>query len=144
MRGKVPCRWKYALAVLHVRMKTVEKDYSIEYRKVAEEFARRASERLRDRIRSITLFGSVARGQADPDSDIDILVVVDAKDPEITRSVYDVALDVELEHRAPLAVKVWAQQRVDQLSRMETPFMESIHAEGKTLWKRRSGSKSPS
>lgn len=40
-----------------------------------EEFVRRVLERYEDKIDSIILFGSVARGEAKEDSDIDILVI---------------------------------------------------------------------
>ncbi|MCW7074784.1 MAG: nucleotidyltransferase domain-containing protein, partial [Candidatus Methanospirare jalkutatii] len=48
-----------------------------EYREAVEEFVRRVLERYKEKIESIILFGSVARGEAKEDSDIDILVVGD-------------------------------------------------------------------
>ena len=43
----------------------IMKDMQIhaKYREAVEEFVRRVSERYRDKIESITLFGSVARGE---------------------------------------------------------------------------------
>jgi len=43
--------------------------------KLARRYALRAQEVLGDDLTSIVLFGSVARGQARPDSDIDLLIV---------------------------------------------------------------------
>ena len=40
------------------------------YREAVEEFVRRVLERYKDKIDSIILFGSVARGEAKEDSDI--------------------------------------------------------------------------
>ena len=53
------------------------KDMQIQkkYRGAVEEFVRRVLERYRDKIDSIILFGSVARGEAKEDSDIDVLIV---------------------------------------------------------------------
>ena len=64
------------------------KDMQIQkkYREAVEEFVRRVLERYRDKIDSIILFGSVARGEAKEDSDIDILVVGDVS-LEISRSI---------------------------------------------------------
>ncbi len=46
-----------------------------DYRRIAEDFARRLKARYGDRIERIILFGSVARGQHRDDSDVDLLVV---------------------------------------------------------------------
>ncbi|HJH25577.1 MAG TPA: hypothetical protein C5S37_02130 [Methanophagales archaeon] len=53
------------------------KDMQIQekYQEAVEEFVRRVLERYEDKIDSIILFGSVARGEAKEDSDIDILVI---------------------------------------------------------------------
>ena len=47
------------------------------HRAVAEEFARRVVSILGDQVESVILYGSVARGEAVPESDIDILVIGD-------------------------------------------------------------------
>ena len=46
-----------------------------EYRTLADEYVRAASEFFGKRLISICFFGSVARGEASADSDIDVLVV---------------------------------------------------------------------
>ena len=43
------------------------------YQKPVEEFVKRVLEQYKDKIASIILFGSVARGEAKGDSDVDIL-----------------------------------------------------------------------
>ena len=55
---------------------------------VAEEFARRVVSTLGEQVESVILYGSVARGDAGPESDIDILVVGDDK-----RRLNDVSAD---------------------------------------------------
>jgi predicted nucleotidyltransferase len=44
------------------------------YRKAVDEFVERVLDKYSDRIDSIILFGSVARGEAKEESDIDILI----------------------------------------------------------------------
>jgi len=44
-------------------------------RRLAEQYARVASEVLGENLTSVYLFGSVARGEAGPESDIDLLVI---------------------------------------------------------------------
>jgi len=46
-----------------------------EYSELAEEYARALRELFGDRLISICFFGSVVRGEATPESDIDVLVV---------------------------------------------------------------------
>jgi predicted nucleotidyltransferase len=53
------------------------------YKEAAVEFARRVTLALRDQVDAIVLYGSVARGEAKRDSDIDILVV--SPDSQIAR-----------------------------------------------------------
>ena len=45
------------------------------YRDVAREFTHRVTSVLGDQVESIVLYGSVARGEAKRDSDIDIFIV---------------------------------------------------------------------
>lgn len=49
-----------------------------EYVKLVEEYCSATKNHFGNRLISIYLFGSVARGEAKPDSDIDILIVADA------------------------------------------------------------------
>jgi predicted nucleotidyltransferase len=56
--------------MMEVEMKIQEK-----YKRPVEEFVRRALEKYGDKIDKIILFGSVARGEARDESDVDILVV---------------------------------------------------------------------
>lgn len=48
---------------------------SVEYRGLLEEYVSYFFNHFRDRLRSVCLFGSVARGETTPESDIDVLVV---------------------------------------------------------------------
>jgi predicted nucleotidyltransferase len=51
-------------------------------------------ERFGPRLRAVRLFGSYARGTADEDSDVDLLVLLDHVDPEDDRAVTDLAGDL--------------------------------------------------
>jgi predicted nucleotidyltransferase len=48
-----------------------------EYRDIAAEYAQRVKEHFGDRLVSICFFGSVARGEASPDSDVDVLAIAE-------------------------------------------------------------------
>ena len=49
-----------------------------EGRRIAEEAARRLRDAYGDRLREVVLFGSWVRGEAHEESDVDLLVVLDA------------------------------------------------------------------
>jgi DNA polymerase sigma len=60
---------------------------------------RRLKSLLQERVAlsSLTLFGSMARGDADRDSDMDVLVIVEYLDPEVDERVSECAWQVSLE-----------------------------------------------
>ena len=99
---------------------------SEKYRNVANEFARRALEKCGDRIESIVLFGSVARGEARGDSDIDVLVVWRGDESEGWRSMTGLSFDVLLDVREYISVKVIGLKDLG----LKTPFMRNVLREG--------------
>jgi len=64
-----------------------------------KEFARRCTEALRERLGerllAVALFGSVARGEATPDSDIDLLVIVSERPSEALTEYLSVRRQIE-------------------------------------------------
>ncbi|MFQ5882981.1 MAG: nucleotidyltransferase domain-containing protein [Candidatus Methylomirabilales bacterium] len=52
-----------------------------EYRRFVELFAEKVRAELQDRITSMALYGSVARGTARPDSDVDFLLIGESLSP---------------------------------------------------------------
>lgn len=60
-------------------MRTVHWDRKLhaEYRELADEYARAIKEFFGERLCSICFFGSVVRGEATPESDLDVLVVAE-------------------------------------------------------------------
>lgn len=69
------------------------------------EFVRRALEKYDDKIDSIILFGSVARGEAREGSDIDILVVAGGDRFRMRRELSGIVLDILLETGEYISVK---------------------------------------
>ncbi|MBE8540655.1 nucleotidyltransferase domain-containing protein [Geoglobus acetivorans] len=96
------------------------------YRKAIDEFVRRAIEEYGDMVESIILFGSVARGEAKEDSDIDILVVWNGKKAEGWRAMTRLAFDVLLDTGEHISVKILGSEDVQQ----KTPFIRNVMREG--------------
>ncbi len=96
------------------------------YREAVEEFVRRVLERYRDKIDNIILFGSVARGEAKEDSDIDILVVWKGDEAEGWRAMTGLAFDVLLDVEEYISVKVLELEDL----KAENPFIRNVMKEG--------------
>ncbi len=100
---------------------------SEKYQNAVDEFARRALEKWGDRIESIVLFGSVARGEAREDSDIDVLVVWRGDESEGWRSMTGLSFDVLLDVREYISVKVIG---LKDLGGLKNPFITNVLREG--------------
>jgi predicted nucleotidyltransferase len=81
----------------------------------------------------IYLFGSVARGEAGPDSDYDIMVLVpDGSEPE--RRDCDLAYRTLRGLRIAKDVLVWPQADFDKRLHLKASFPSTILREGKLLY----------
>ena len=81
----------------------------------------------------IYLFGSVARGDAGPDSDYDFMVVVSDDTPREIREtdeVYQVLWGI----KAPIDVLVWTRKHFDSQLHLKASFPSTIVREGKLLY----------
>ena len=86
-------------------------------------------------VESVTLYGSVARGEAGSRSDVDILVIVDKGEPwRIRRSLYELIYPVI----AVLGVDIsfMVVRREDWLDMLGNgdPFVALVLKEGRPLW----------
>jgi len=88
---------------------------------------------FKDRIKFIYLFGSRARDDWKPDSDYDILIVVDRKDREIVDRFYDAVMEVLLNTGALISLKVFPLSEFYRLKSLKTPFITNVLKEGKRI-----------
>jgi len=86
-----------------------------------------------DRIQSVFLFGSKARGDAGPDSDIDVLVALTDDDPYLRSSVRRMAARVSLEYDLLISVRAVSRSHWHKLSRYRFPLYQAIQSEGIVL-----------
>lgn len=91
-------------------------------------------ERLRavfgERLREIRLFGSHARGEANEESDVDVLVVVDnLTDLEIGTAAGEAA-PIMLSAGIPLSPLPISTERLDALRKSERAFARELDEEG--------------
>lgn len=96
---------------------------------ILTELHRRFEALYRERLVRMVLFDSQARGDAEPGSDIDVLVVL--KGPvspceEIARTINDVA-DISLEYTEVIACVFVSEE---QSERERSPFLLNVQREG--------------
>jgi predicted nucleotidyltransferase len=95
---------------------------------VLDEFRRRLTEHFAERLIGLILFGSYARGEAGPDSDIDVAVVLDRIDSHSER-VLPMQLAGELD--GPLLMPiVLSKAEIEFLRAREDILAESLDREG--------------
>jgi len=82
----------------------------------------------------IILYGSRARGDADEDSDYDVLVVVDGLvDMDLEDAIRSRAYPLELETGAVITLMVYSRQDWDSPRYQVMPFHRNVEREGVVL-----------
>ena len=104
-------------------------------RRALTEFVTRLRQQLSEHILEIRLFGSEARGQASPESDIDVLVVVqpDAARVPMEDRIIDIAFDVNLDFGVYISPRVVTLGILNDPVWRETPFIKNVAGESTPL-----------
>jgi predicted nucleotidyltransferase len=99
---------------------------------ILDTLRREISRVLGDQVESMLLYGSRARGEHRPDSDIDVLVVTrDAVDyGELIRRTSDVVSTLSLENDVVISRVFVSKERFE---REQSPFLLNVRREGVVL-----------
>lgn len=82
------------------------------------------------RLRGMKLFGSWARGEADTDSDVDVLILIDDMSFDDNREVIGLASDVGMELDLFISPQPLEPGRYRSMVEREHPFFQAIEREG--------------
>ncbi|MBN1359618.1 MAG: nucleotidyltransferase domain-containing protein [Sedimentisphaerales bacterium] len=78
----------------------------------------------------VVVYGSKARGDDAPDSDIDVMIVLDEYTPETEAVIDELVYDVNLAHDCLISTVLFGRQELEQGPLAESPLYKRILAEG--------------
>ena len=89
--------------------------------------------RFGPRLLEVLLFGSKARSEARPDSDIDVAVILDQPSPQDLSEVRGLTFDIWLSHGVLISVRAMSQQGWEKLGRLRSLFYQNLRRDGVSL-----------
>jgi predicted nucleotidyltransferase len=105
------------------------------YEKPIQEFLSRVENFFGNGIIFLSLYGSVAKGGAKEDSDIDIFAVV--KNKKMEEKIDDVAYDVGLKHDTLFTIITITPGELRRLKELESIYLEEVCKTGVVLYGKR-------
>ncbi|MBC8509745.1 MAG: nucleotidyltransferase domain-containing protein [Chloroflexi bacterium] len=79
-----------------------------------------------DRILAVALFGSKARGDDDPESDIDLLVITDSENSEFRSALWRIASEISLDYNVLISTHIYSRKRWLKTRQIGLPFSRAI------------------
>ncbi len=110
-------------------MKNVE-HLTKEENSALSEIKERVQSLVGQRLRRFVLFGSKARGDFDPESDLDVGILVEGLDKETKRRIIDIVADVELKFLLVFSSLVLSWDDFQSLRARERRIALDIEHEG--------------
>lgn len=99
-------------------------------KEVLARFCRDARQLAPDQVRQIIVYGSIARGDAGPDSDLDIWVDWEGPEPEGRDALMDLAARLFVETGVLVSVHVVDADHRERLRAMDAMFYRNVQREG--------------
>ena len=97
-------------------------------RTILDQFASTVRQQFPDA--QIWAFGSRARGDAKPDSDLDICVVVDSLEPSVKKTISYIAWEIGFYHERLITTVKYSRDQFDQGPCSISPLVQTIRCEG--------------
>jgi uncharacterized protein len=87
---------------------------------------------LGDKLDSMILYGSIARGDYGPESDIDILVILEDKKFEDKTS--DIRYDIDVKNNTVTTFFICTPDEINKMIQRGFPFINNVLNEGKVIY----------
>lgn len=104
-----------------------------DYTRIFQQLIPKLIDIYQERVQSIILYGSVAKGTQTEESDIDIAVIVYSYTEEMYEQMTDMLVDFDLEYDKVLSVLLINYDNFIEWGNV-MPFYMNIKREGKILW----------
>ncbi len=111
------------------------KRFPIKVREAIEEFKEGLLQLYGDRLKMLLLYGSYAKGEATPDSDIDLMIVLkgEVKEGKEIDRMIDLITDINLKYGELISVVPISEEK---FRTSENPFVWNAKKEGVILLKK--------
>ena len=106
----------------------------MDYRSVATELKEELLRNLGGEIEAIILYGSVARGEENRDSDIDIFVLVKNKGREVYDRISRIRTRIDLKHSTLTSLFIMDEKEFKEYMKLGSPFLYNVLKEGVLLY----------
>jgi predicted nucleotidyltransferase len=110
----------------------IELDLTKNYKATLRELKEGLIKELGDDLKSLILYGSVARGDFGPESDIDILIITRGK--QSAEKASDIKYDIDLKNGTFTSLFYSLQGELERKVSMGSPFLLNVMEEGKVLY----------
>lgn len=97
-------------------------------RAALSELKRKLGERFE--LLDFCIFGSKARGEAVPDSDIDVMIEIEDYNPVSESEIDDIVFKINLEHDCFISVVIFGRREIEEGPLGESPLYRVIEREG--------------
>ena len=82
------------------------------------------------RLVELRLFGSKARGDSDPESDIDLLIVLEDYDRQTEQAVSHLCFEISIEYGVLLVPVLYSRAEYESDLTRVTPFYQNVSKQG--------------
>ena len=76
------------------------------------------------------VFGSKARGEESPESDIDVMIEVENYTPEVEALIDELVFEINLDHDCLISVVIFGSKELREGPLRESPILRSINRDG--------------
>jgi predicted nucleotidyltransferase len=79
------------------------------------------------------VFGSKARGNASPDSDIDVMIEIEDYNPSVESEIDDIVFEINLNFDCFISTIIFSKKELEEGPLSESPIYKIIQKEGVTI-----------